>query len=99
MPLILLLNAYVDPSSGQLNGTHWPLPPGTEAEDIRRRLIEGMASGSAIEVRVVLPDTDRLEASLLLNGSLLASAVIVRVGDEADGAAAAAQADAPDAAT
>lgn len=98
MPLILLLNAYVDPASGQLSGTHWPLPAGTEAEDVRHRLAEGMGSGTAIEVAVVLPETDRLEASLLLNGALLASALIVHAPDDDGGGAAAGQADAPDAA-
>ncbi|MFE9690623.1 hypothetical protein [Micromonospora sp. NPDC005806] len=84
MPLILLLNAYVDPTSGHLTGTHWPLPSETDEQDLRRRLNDGMGTGQTIEVSVLLPETDRQEASLLLNGSLLTSVLIVNAPEQFD---------------
>jgi hypothetical protein len=82
MPLILLVNPQADPVSGQLAATQWPLPPDTDKADLWQRLIEGMAAGRPIEVTVLLPESDRQQGTLLLNGSLLASVLIVRAPDQ-----------------
>lgn len=52
--------------------TNWVLPPGTDLDDLKARLISGMKDGRIVEVLIQLTNNDpRSDTMLYVNGSAL----------------------------